>query len=127
MSSETYNPPFGVAQSSPDLWVWVQMQVSSDVTFDTEALKLLSKNETSHIEALFRGLTRFTKNTWSITSEALFAWKPHNCFSIWFKRSEPQHSFSTAQFYIILHYNAFALFYFYPNLYIKVKLTFPIK
>ncbi len=61
---------------------------------------------TSHIKALYRSLIHFTKSTWSMTSEASFTWKPRDCFSIWFKRSEPQRRF----LYIILHYNAFALF-----------------
>ncbi len=37
---------------------------SSDVTVNTEALKLVSKkNETSHIEALYRSLIRLAKST----------------------------------------------------------------
>ncbi len=36
----------------------------SDVTFDTEASKLVLKNETSHIEALYRSLILFAKSTW---------------------------------------------------------------
>ncbi len=47
----------------------------------------------------------------------------HVTASVSASRSEPQRSF----LYIILHYNAFALFSFYPNLYIKVKLTSPLK
>ncbi len=35
----------------------------SDVTFDTEASKLVLKNETSHIEALYRSLILFAKST----------------------------------------------------------------
>ncbi len=37
--------------------------IFSDVTFDTEASKLVSKNETFHIEALYRSLIRFAKST----------------------------------------------------------------
>ncbi len=83
---------------------------------------LYQKNNTFHIEALYRSLICFAKSTWSMTSEAAFAWKPCDCLSIWFKRSEPQRRF----LYIILHYNALALFSFYRNLYIKVKWTLPL-
>ncbi len=54
---------------------------------------LYQKNETSHIEALYRSLIRFAKSTWSMTSEDSFAWTPRDCFSICFKRSEPRRSF----------------------------------
>ncbi len=88
----------------------------------TEASKLVSKHKTSHIEALYRSLIRFAKSTWSMTSEASFTWKSRDCFSICFKRSEPQR-----RFLYITHYNALSLFSFYPNLYIKVKWTLPMK
>ncbi len=81
------------------------------------------KNDTSHIEALYRSLIRFAKSAWFMTSKASFTWESHDCFSICFKRSEPQRCF----LYIILHYNVLALFSFYPNLYIMVKLTLPMK
>ncbi len=82
---------------------------------------LCQKNNTFHIEALYRSLILFEKSTWSMTSEASFAWKPRDCFSIWFKWREPQCRF----LYIILHYNVLALFFylsfFYRNLYIELK------
>ncbi len=52
--------------------------ITSDVTFDTEASKLVSKKW--NIEALYRSLIRFAKSTWSKTSEASFAWIPRDCF-----------------------------------------------
>jgi len=94
-----------------------------DVTFDTEASKLVSKKRNiSH---------------WSAVSELDWFWEKHVIYDvrsfihlkttwllhIWFKGSEPQRRF----LYIILHYNVLALFSFYPNLYIKVKLTLPMK
>ncbi len=84
------------------------LQTNCDVTFHTEASKLVSKNKTFHIEALYRSLIRFAKSTWSMTSEASFTWKPRDFFSIWFRRSKPQRRFR----YIITHYNALALFLF---------------
>ncbi len=73
------------------------------MTFDTRLRSLYPKNKTSHIEALYRSLIRFDKSTWFMTSEASFAWKPHDCFSIWFKQSEPQRSF----LYIIMRLHCF--------------------
>ncbi len=67
---------------------------------------------------------------WFVLPKARDLWRPklhspenHVTASVSASRSEPQHRF----LYIITHYNAFALFSFYPNLYIKVKLTLPMK
>ncbi len=70
---------------------------------------LYQKNETSHIEALYRSLIRFAKSTWSMTSEASFAWTPRDCFNICFKGSEPQHSF----LYIIMRLHCFIFILIY--------------
>ncbi len=56
---------------------------------------LYQKNDTSHIEALYRSLIRFAKSTWFMTSEASFAWKPHDCFSICFPLLGKERSCST--------------------------------
>ncbi len=94
-----------------------------DVTFDTEASKLVSKKRNiSHWSAVSE-LDSFCQkhvicDVWSFI-RLKTTWLLH----IWFKRSEPQRRF----LYTILHYNALALFYFYLNLYIKVKWTLPMK
>ncbi len=61
---------------------------------------------------------------WFVLPKARDRWRPklhspenHGTASVSASRSKPQRSF----LYIITHYNAFALFSFYPNLYIKVK------
>ncbi len=109
------NPSFistthAICRSICKAFIHVRGHKMSDVTFDTEAWKVCVKKR--NIETLYRSLIRFAKCTWSMTSEASFTWKPRDCFSICFKRSEPQRRL----LYIIMH-----------HVFIKFKLTLPMK
>ncbi len=91
-------------------------QFVCDVTFDTEALKLVSKKQNiSHWSAVSELDSFFQKHV-IYDIQSFIRLKTTGLLNIWFKRIEPQLRF----LYITLHYNVLASFYFYPNLYINI-------
>ncbi len=82
---------------------------ASDVMFDTEASKLVSKEQNISHQ--------------STVSELDTIWEKHVVLRLL------QYLLQTKQTSMPfpLHYNALALFYFYPYLYIMVKWTLPMK
>ncbi len=122
MDGAMYRQGQGI-ETSQGIENWSWMGIPSDVTFNTEASKLVSKNLNISHRSTVLELDSFCQkhviyDVWSFIHLKTM-WLLH----IWFKWSEPKYRF----LYIILYYNAFALLYFYPNLYIKVKWSLPMK
>ncbi len=70
------------------------------------------KNVTSHIEELYLSWIHFfQKHVIYDVRSFIIAWKPRDCFSIWFKRSEHQCSFLYNIINLQLHSFLFSLIY----------------
>ncbi len=93
---------------------------TSDVTFDTEDSKLVSKKRNISHRSAVSELDSFCQK--HVIHDV---WSFIHLNTTWLIQYLLQTKRTTAQF--PLHYNAFALFYFYSNLYIKVKWTLPMK